>query len=361
MEIKYSGLPADMLDIGDIVVINQKLNKVDPWLLDTFFSGRRAFERDYIVLGDLETATPLAPYVAPHVEGRPILERGTANVTTIKPAYLKPKAVITPCQVYDSRLFEALKTAGIIANAGGRVSDGDRLVLDQFAKQKRLRDSIDNRVKLMAAELLTTGKLVVRSDDQPEFTVDYGRDPSATFAPALPWTDPLSTPVQDINDMLELSYDLNMSGATHVLTTTKVWNALVKHQDFNDTFVKPFAGINVPYTQTMQANPSQAQFRGYLPGGTVAIWTYDAKYDLNGVQTSFLPVDFFGIINAPQGRGFLAHCAIQHLEAYGQPLEYFDYQWVNKDPSAIFMISESSPMVVPASANMTVGGVGFVV
>jgi hypothetical protein len=206
---------------------------------------------------------------------------------------------------------------------------------------------------------LTTGKCIIRSDDYPENIVDYGRDVNATFTPATPWSAATgATPVQDINTMLTRFNDLTGQGATTVLTSTKVFNTLLEHQDFNDTFVKPFAGINVPYVQTFQAVPG-AQFRGYLPGGSIAIWTYDATYTLGGVKKRFIPETFFGVIGG--GAGFVVHSQIQNLDAGMQPLEYFDYMWKQPDPSALFMICESSPLVVPGNANMTVGGVGFVV
>jgi Phage major capsid protein E len=355
----FNNVAVELPNVQDIVVLNQKLNPIDSWLLDTFFPRRVNFDKDYINLGDIETEEPLAPFVAPCVEGRPISSQGTANVTTIRPAYLKPKESITPCTIYNSSIFNVLKEAGVIASGGGQLSQSDQLVLDSFEKQARLRRSVDNRKRLMASELLTTGKIRIISDDQPLIEVDFGRSATAAFVPATGWHLPASTPVQDINNMLELSYNLTGSPATHVLTTTKVWNALLKNQDFNDTFVKPFAGIAVPYIQTMNPNPTAAQFRGYLPGGNVAIWTYDATYKNGGVLKRFIPDTFFGVISAGGG-GTLAHCAIQNLDAFGQPLEYFDSMWKQPDPSAIFMMCESSPMVIPSNKNMMVGGSGFV-
>jgi hypothetical protein len=350
-------LPISLLDVSDVTMLHERYYKTDNWLIDTFFSKTRLVNNTTVQLGEIETEEPLAPFVSPCIEGRLITQIGAAKVTSVKPAYLKPKEIITPCSLENSELFDILRESGIISN---RNTMQDRWRTAQFQKMANLRTSIDNRLTLMAAENLITGKNIIESSDYVRDVIDFGRDVNATFTPATPWNvSTTATPVQDINNMVVRFNDLTGQAPSIALTTTSVWNALVKHNDFNDTYVKPYAGITVPFPATVMANYNQAKYMGSLPGTDIQIWVYDAKYKENGIFKRFIPASYFGLIGG--GQGTTAFCQIQDPEAGDVAVKYFDKIWNNPDPAGIHLMCQSSPLIIPSNKNMAVGGTGFII
>lgn len=111
----------------------------------------------------------------------------------------------------------------------------------------------------------------------------------------------------------------------------------------------------MPLTPTFD-HKDKAQFRGVVDN--IEIWTYDVQHNMDGAAGRFIPEDFFGLIN--DANGWIAHCAIQNLEAFGQALEFFLTQDQKKNPSSIELLAESSPLAIPNNKNGLVGGRGFV-
>jgi hypothetical protein len=358
MIIQLNNVPVELIDTGSLAMINDKYREVDTWLLDTMFPNKMRFDGvDDIPIGDIDLANVPAPYVLDCVEHQPIGGAGSVKVDYVKAAYLKPKETVTPCTVMNPAVVKALQAAGYISRTG-ELTPADRLLVDQSMKFTRLRKSVDLRKLLMGVELITTGQVVIMSDNQPRFVQSFGRDPSAVFNPTALWSAAGSTPVQDINNMLALANDLS-GPASMILTTTAVWNALLKNNDFNDTYLKPYVGVAVPFTPGMVVNQNKPVLRGYLPNTTVPIYTYDAKYKLGlGTPfTRFLPNGFFGVVSTT---GVQAQAQIKALPAYGQGLDYFDSQEIKISPSLLHMYCESAPALIPGNPNWIVGGSNFI-
>lgn len=355
--INYQGVDVSLIGDIDLALLSDQSPRESTWLTDTFFSRELVTTDKTLAIGSLNMTSPIAPYVNPCVEGRFIRDNRQATVKYIDFAYLKPKTIIEPCSVYDSAIMAQLRAGN--KRISTSLSQQEAFQLDQVQKLDMLRKSIDNRVNLMCAEVFTTGKLIVMSDDQPKFEVDFGRDASANFAPALTWDLPNSTPVQDIETMMQIMFELTGSYGANLVMRTSVWKALVKHNDFNDVFIKPYGGIrNVLENTTFNTSVNQANLKIKLDNG-LTIWTFDGYYtDEAGNKQFYLPDGYCGVVD--NGSGVRAYGAIQDLEANLGAFKYFPKTWLNRDPSALYMLVQSAPMVVPADANQVVGGNGFV-
>lgn len=351
----FQNAPVELLDISQLVLVTDTTKKVDMWLMDRFFPQRVSYNKKEVPVGELNSATPLAPFVMPNAAGRPINVNESGRVAFVKPAYLKPMATVTPSDVQDTALVAQLRRFGIVATGSNRLSDAELLLIDQAQKAIQLRQSIDNRKLLIARDVLLYGKTTFAADDYPSYTVDYERNAACNFVPAVKWSQANATPVQDIQTMINISVDKAGVSPNMALTSSKVFNALIQNAEFKEKFIKPYASISVPLTPTFD-DPLKPQFRGTVDN--IQIWTYDAVHNMNGVPERFIPEDFFGLIS--DANGWIAHCAIQNIEAFGQPLEFFMNQWQEKNPSSIQMLAESSPLAVPNNKNGLVGGRGFV-
>lgn len=355
IELNVEGAPVEMLDIGDLVVINDSTRKVDDWLIRTFFPNPLGFERKEVPVGEIKTTTPLAPFVSPKVAGRQIKSDEQGEVFYVKPAYLKPKLTVEPTDVYDNVLVQLMRQAGYIAMGTNRLTLADKLLVDQAQKYRKLRESIDNRRLLMARDTLLYGQTTFASDDFPEYLVDFRRSAACTFTPAVKWDQANADPVTDIERMIEIAVDEGGVSPTVAVMSSKVFGALFKNAKFKEQFITPYAGISVVANDVF-TDPLKPQSRGTF--GNIQFWTYDAKFTIGSTQDRFIPADYFALVS--DTNGYVAHCAIQNIKAFGQPLAYFDSQWLVDDPSSLQMMCESSPLIVPDNKNGVVGGTGFV-
>jgi len=355
MAVTYTigGVDSTLIDVQDLAVVNDQSPKVNKWLSEIFFPRRVEFQDDKVAVANLNLDNPVAPYVSPCVEGRPIKENGTANVQFLKPAYLKPKQTITPCTVYNTAIVAMLRDAGIIGS--GKLTRTESLIVAQVEKYRSNHDAIDNRIELMAAEALTTGKLIIESDDFKLNEVDFGRNVALTFAPTVLWSNPAATVIADIQAMVDLVVQYGQVMPRVAVMSSAVFNAAIANEAFKAAFIAPYTTV-APMGVTRFVDGREAQFMGSFGG--IEFWVYDASITNDGVTTRFIPADGFYLIG--DTNGVVAFTQIENLKAYGQSMQYFDSQWYNEDPSALFIMTESAPLPVLNNPNAVAGGINFV-
>jgi hypothetical protein len=359
--VNFSNVPMELLTLEEAMLFQNTSDPVDTWLMDTFFPRRPSFSTSNVAIADMRIGNAVAPFVAPCNEAQPIDYSANGNVEYVPAAYLKPSRTITPCTVHDEAVVQSLLQAGLIGGGSfGQLTPQDELRISQVEAVRFIEDSLKNREILMCRDLLINGKTTYVSSKHPEVLVDYNRDANCSFSPAIPWSDPTAKPVQDIQQMIQLSILHGKSYPNIALTTSAVWEALIKHNDFNDLFVKPYTGINVPFTNDFQFGDSrQAQYVGNLPGGRTQVWIYDAVLNIDGQNDErFIPEDFFALIS--DTNGLVGTCPIEHLGAYKSRVPMYWYEEVSVNPSMLEMICDASRIVAPGNRNGVIGGTGFV-
>jgi len=356
ISVNIQGQPMELMDVNGLAIINNKTKPVDNWLLNTFFGRKVSFDgKDAVPLDELETSQPLAPFVSPMAQGKPILAEGSFNREYIKAPYLKPAGVVTPGSAYDTSLLVTLRERGIISR-GPALSKQDQFRIAQIGTFNHLRSSIDNRKVLMAADILTTGKTLCVGDDHPSYMIDFRRDAALDFTPSVTWDKPEAKVITDIETMDARLIDASGTSGSVIISSSAVFNVAIKNAEVKERFREPL-GSNAPSPFAPMFNtPDKPQYRGELGGKQW--WTYDLTHTLNGAVQRFIGAKSFHLISDTQG--YQAQCEIKHLDAYGQALEYYDYQVVEKDPSGIKMITDSSPLIVPSNPNGVAGGNAFI-
>lgn len=356
IEVNIKGQPVELFDTDQLAVFHNKTDKTDTFLLDMFFPNKRAFETTDIPMGELDTSTPIAPLVAPSVEGRIMVDKAKYGVQYVTPAYLKPAGMITPQNVNDIAMLQTLQQAGFIGNARN-MSDAEKLRVAQVAIYARNRQAITNFNVQAAAKILIDGKITFKSKDFPEVTVDFGRHADLKFAPTTTWDAAGATPVDDINTMIDSMVEHGGTTPEVALMSSKTFTAFAKTEQYKEQFVKP-NGANAPAPLNAGTfNSKDAKFRGELDG--IQFWTYDATYrDEAGTVTRYIGDKSFYLIADLDG--FLCNCSLQNLDVLGVPLDVYDYAVEQKDPSGVKQISESSPLPVPSNPNGVAGGDAFI-
>lgn len=356
--VDIKGQPVELLDTRELAIFHNKTTKVSTWILDTFFPNRPVFTGNKVAMGELDTNTPIAPLVAPSVQGRIITDKAEYNVQYVRPAYLKPSGYVTPQNVNDLALLGTMQTAGLV-NTATNMSGAEKLRVAQIARFQRNRESITNFNIFMALEVLLKGKVTFASQDFPEVTVDYGRHSDLNFAPLTTWDAVGAKPVSDIKAMNALLSEHGGTDGRVVLSSSKVFGAFANTDEYKDNFVKA-QGANAASplnVGSLGGGNQEAKYRGELDG--VAWWTLDATYrDENGAVKRYIGDKAFYLI--ADMNGSLCHCGLQNLDVMDQPLDVYDYIVQEKDPSGIKLISESSPLAAPSIVNGVVGGDAFI-
>lgn len=348
ISITVSGQPVQLLDINQLVTFNDKTRQPDSFLLNTLFPVRRGFPNQKEVnVGELQTtAAPLAPFVIPQAQARAIANNATYIAQSVPCAYLKPSQFIRPGTVQDMALIGSLRNAGLIGRTG-QMTMAEQMLVAQTGAFAHLRQSIDNRKLLMAADILLTGKTTMVSDDFPSVVVDYGRNAAMSFTPTVKWDQANATPITDIQTLTNRLVDNSGRAPVMFLTSSRVLAKLMTNQEFKDRYVANKPSNDALSVTLSLGRQDQAVARGSLDG--VPVVTYDASHTLTGAATRFIADNLFLAISDDQGS--VNQCAIQHLDALGAPLDYFDYIVEEKDPSGMKLISESAPLVAPGHPN----------
>lgn len=320
----------------------QSLHRPPRFLLDFFFPNVITFDTQDVRFDQLSDDFALAPFVSPSVPGVAESPKGYETKSFI-PAYVKPKHVVDPSR-------PLVRSAG--EQIGGSLSAGQRrlmIINDLLALQ---RDRIIRRMEWMAAQVLTTGKVVVVGDKYPSQTVDFDR--KTTFTKALVttarWGETGVVPSTDIDTWAdELATEIG-AGVNVVIMGKDAWKLLIADEKFEkmlDRQKGQDALINLGY-QT--GAPGVPQYKGRV--GDMDFYTYNGTYkNSNGTTQTML--DSYGIIMAASEahHGFRLHGAILDGAAGYQPNEFFSKNWIENDPAVEFVMTQSAPLVAPGRPN----------
>jgi Phage major capsid protein E len=356
-----NGVSLELLEVRQLQILNENYKTTSNWLIDTFFNRERFNVGSSVNLSSIEKNYSIAAYSNCKVEGEVIASNGLAVVKSVETPYLKIKDTATSCSVQDAALFNNLKSNGIIS---GNRTFTDDLRIAQLEMYDGLTGAIKNRINLQAAEVLLYGKINIISKNVPAREISFDRPLNATFAPAIPWdvNGNSAKPVQDIGEMIRRYSKITGKPPSKILTTSRVWGELARHQDFNDRFVNPYAGISVPFEYKFDKNLDEGMLRGMIDG--IEIWTFDAEYEQKDEVTGitsikrFVPEGYFGLIGGEQGA--VTYSTIPNINSGNPLVKYLTTQQTSFDPAGVTLMVESCPLVTPGRFQMTVGGVGFI-
>ncbi len=333
---------------------------IDPqstFLLDTFFPRVKLTKERMIEWDIVEGGRRIAPYVSPLVQGKPTRRLGHRSYN-LSPAYIKLNDVLTPTEAFTRLPGEEY---------GGSVSL-ERRIIELEAQAIKLHDNmITTRLEQMAAECLINAKLIVEPEEHPKIEVDFERpsDLTVNLSGAAAWDQNTSDPLTDIEALSRLSNRMNRGGNINKLIMTSVtYDVLQRHQDFRDLLKKD---LNLsPGTKGFDLGPSndrKATKKGIL-AGKWEIWTYDEHYeDDTAGAVPFLPDDKILFVNTDQKTGLNGtqfygplsdYDALAMAEERDMPTLKRHMKIKNRfDPSAIEVVTQSSPMLAIKRPNAT--------
>lgn len=333
-----------MHDTATLLGVQSKFAEVPSYFLDLFFGGQINFDTEYVDFEKVSTVRKLAPLVVPHAQGRPMYSE-KSTVTRIKPAYIKPKDPVSPSRVIRRR-------PGSLAtpNESDPAARFDALVADILREQ---REGIERRLEWMAAEAILYGQVVLEDDDYPKATVDFQRDADLTIdlTGGDEWTSS-SGIVKDINDWRSLVRRKPFGGPTNRLTVTpSVWDVMSINTGLVAQLDTTVRGTRDTLNTGVREG-LQVEKMGTI-GGNLEIWLYSDYYELqDGTAVPFMQ-DGDVLLSGPNVQGTRCYGAILDLDAGLRSLPLFPKMWKNQDPSVLYIMTQSAPLMVPVNPNNT--------
>ncbi|WP_418132502.1 major capsid protein [Variovorax sp. 375MFSha3.1] len=334
----------DIYSTLELLEVIDQTYRPTTFLTNTFFPEVQTFDTAAISFDRLSGARRLAPFVSPCVEGRPIRRRGFST-ESFSPAYVKPKMPLTPCNVTTRLPGERI---------GGSLSLAQRRDLQLASDLQDQVETIDNRLEWMAAQALVYGYVDVVGDDYPLVRVDFQRNAGNSIVLAAPnlWSLATGKPVSNLDTWAGIVAQNQGGTVTDVLLGANVWAPLSQNPEFKDLYknVQPIGGQLPNLLPGVQDN-DQKVYRGQF--GQFRMWSYNATYtDQNGVTQFYLPPDEVQLVAKQTMRGVQAFGAIMDHDSLAA-VKYFPKMWKQDDPSVIYTMTQSAPLLVPRVTNAT--------
>jgi hypothetical protein len=332
----------DLLDVLD--TLHEPTNY---WLNLAFPEEHRSTSR-YIDFDIIDEDRILAPFVAPNVQGQPMVQRGEM-IRKFAPAYIKPKDAVDPDRLILRRAGEKL------GGSSTPQQREDAIIADILRTQN---NGIRRRWEWMAARAVIDGAVIIEGENYPRSQVGFGRNAAntKTLLTGARWSETTATPLDDIENWSIEMFERSGATPTRITMGLAAWRAFISHQSVRDMLETRRGSQNSMETGPGGGEPFQR--RGTLSSNGLEVWTYNDYYvDNNGAIVRFMSTNDV-VLTSPAIRGVRAFGAIRDRKAGWAPLPIFSKMWEQDDPSGLFLMSQSAPLMIPrrpdASMRITV-------
>jgi hypothetical protein len=343
----------NLYDLATLLEVRRHQNDVPVFWLN-FFQRQVNFETQYI---DFELVNRrykrLAPFVAPNAQGRVLATQGS-RLMRFAPAYVKPKSVIDPQKVLVRQPGESIYQP--LSNAARRAA-----VIAEETREHKTR--LTNRNEWLAANAVIFGSVTIAGEDYPTQTVDFGRDASLTsvLVGAAQWDEATGNPLADIKLMRRTAADLSGVIIRRVVFGQNAWDLFVTRLGLNEPQTTGnlldtrFRGSESEISRLLDGFEG-AEYAGRITGvsgqGSIECWVYSGTYDDDtGATQPFMNTN--DVVGVGEFDGVRCFGAIHDPRAGYQALEVFMKNYVNEDPAAEYLLSQSAPLMVPGEPNAT--------
>lgn len=338
-------------------VLNRQ--QTDPLFFLRFFPDEITFTTEKVMFDEIsEDRYILAPFVAPHVEGR-VMERGGFDTRSFKPAYVKPKHDVDVMQQFKRRAGESPVTGSLTPQ-----QRYDATIAENFRIE---REMIERRVNWMCAQVLVNGSVVVEGEDYPRVTVDFNRDGDLTevLSGTARWGESAATPLADLQTKMKLSRKLSGGRITDIIMGEEAYERFYADADvkalLNVDFRIGGSQADSTFLSTAETDKEaelKAVFRGNNGATSSRVWTYAGYYHVRDPDTGVLTEGYYIDPNAVVGvgnklQGVQTYGAIKDPNAGLRAMKMFPriVDKKNDDPAKEYTLTQSAPLPVAMEPN----------
>ena len=333
-----------------IGVLDSLQNAPSTWARDRYFPQESVSEGEVIAFDVIDKKRRLAPFVHPTMKGKIVEGRGFST-RHFKPAYVKPKAIVKPT--------DALKRTAGEPIGGGNLTPAarlDRHVANHLQDQDEM---ISMREEVMCMEALRLGQVTVSGEGYGTVVVSFSRDAalrgvlSGSGAYNSPWSDAAAKPLQFIEEKAVLIRTKSGGAVVRdVICGTAAYTALLARLSDTEKTVLFNSQNRASPSTNVELGPRTAEkfvYQGMI--GQFNFFTYsDTSWDDEGTEIDVMPADEI-ILAGGDIEGCRCYGAILDVEAGLAPVRRFPKMWPEQDPSALYIMTQSAPLMVPLRPN----------
>lgn len=337
----------------------QNRQQVDPLFFLQWFPDEITFTTEKVMFDEItEDRYILAPFVAPHVEGR-VMAKGGFDTRSFKPAYVKPKHDIDINQQFKRRAGESIGTGTLTPQ-----QRYDATIAENFRIE---REMIERRINWMCAQALVNGAVVVEGEDYPRVTIDFNRDSDLTevLTSTARWGESAANPLGDLNVKMKLARKLSGGRITDIIMGDGAYERFYANADVKELLNTDFriggSTADSSFLSTAETDKEaelKAVFRGNDGATTARVWTYAGYFHQRDPDTGALTEGYYIDTNAVVGvgnklNGVQCFGAIKDPNANLQAMRMFPriVDKKNDDPAKEYTLTQSAPLPVPMEPN----------
>lgn len=325
----------------ELMGVVETLQPINTYWLDLCFPQTMTFETEEIFFDYVDRGKRMAPFVSPLVGGKPMVQEGYST-KSFKPAYVKPKDIVDP--------FRAIK------RRAGEMFNGELSLQQRFdaAVADVLNTHLNGhtlRQEWMAAQAVIDGSVTVSGESYPTQVVDFGRAAghTVTLGAGARWNDSVS-PLANLQTWTLLMLRAGAPGPYRVTMGADALSAFLAKQEVKDQLNTQVRGTSA-VLNTVPTVYDGAYYVGMI--GQWEIWGYNDRYqDDAGNWVDILNSKAVVITSSGAVAGVRCFGAIRDVEAM-RAVQLFPKMWMEKDPSAMVMMTQSAPLMVPTRPNAT--------
>jgi hypothetical protein len=332
----------DIIETHELVRTVSLFPPQSSYWLDLLYPSVHLSNTEFIDFDLVDRGRRLAPFVAPTVQGQPMVNRGH-SVRKFKPAYVKPKDPVDPARLLRRRAGEMFGSSNATPQSREQAIIAD--ILNDH------REGIERRWEWMAARATIDGAVIIEGENYPKVSLSFGRAAghTKTLSGAALWSDAASTPLDDI-EAWGLEFLTNSGYPIDRITFgPAAWSAFANNPQVKAMLETRRGSTNAIETGPGQASP--AQNRGTLGSANIELFVYNDQYEDNtGVAVPMMNTN--DIVLTSRGLdGIRAFGAIMDKKANWEAMPIFPKMWEQEDPSGLFIMTQSAPLMIPARPN----------
>ena len=217
------------------------------------------------------------------------------------------------------------------------------------------RDAIMRRWEWMAAEALLKGSITLSRDVRSSDIFDFKRDANltVTLTGTALWDGSAAKIIDNLDDWSSLMNNANFGGEPdYLILGKKAWRAFRGDANIKEFLDKDYRNTSNSSIDLGVGSGINVSFKGRI-SGTLEVWLYNDYY--READRAVVPfMDEKDILMVGRNvAGVRAFGAIPCRGASLRPLAIFPKMWSSNDPSGLFLMTQSAPLMIPINPNNT--------
>ena len=323
--------------------VKQRQKPFEAFFKRMFFGTELFSETEKVAIDELVPNLRLVPFVSPIVAGT-VRRQDGSRTTSYQPPYMKPLDLVSPKQMMKRLPGEALN---------GKMSPAARLNATVAQLLKDQEEAMVRTEEKMCVDAVLTGKFVIEGSEEHEaMEVDYGRNAANNITLIGPerWSQ-LDKETTDMAQIIEELADLSSGIPDLIIYDKKAYSEFASFKSVKAGLDTKVANGN---SELMLAPEIKkvVQYKGRF--GQYDIWVYNGEYEKDGGERQRLMPEYGMVMGPSVYDGVMAYGAIQDVEAGDDGVaraKRWPKVWVNKNPSARYLMTQSAPLPIMPDAN----------